>query len=1010
MGANLGFTTINTAGGAYTASVFQTAGAPNEVNVLLSSAGQFVQSFDGTDLTGAVAGAQGGAGSWGGTTTNWGAESERRAERPLARPGRRFRRRGGWWGGERGGAAGLPGPAVHRERLCTDGRRALNAIGNSVAGGNAMASFLNIDAGVTATIASSITSANGVGLDKLGRGTLVLTGANSYSGLTDIQAGVVEIRNGAALGVGDGLGPTGTRVRTDAALEIASGITVANEALTLSGTGIANGGAMRSLSGSNAWNGPITLEATSRINTDAGTLTIGGQIGGAGRDLTIGGGGNTIVNGVIGTGPGTLTHDGAGTLTLNGANSFTGLTTNIGGTLANNGSLSGGVSNAAIFTNAGTVAGGLANALTATNLATGAIQQGVTNGGAFTNFGTVNGGLVNMAMTQGLAMEAAPPGTAGSGFFENAGTLNGGLVNMAKASNLASGVIQQGVTNGASFDSKGTINGGLINEGQVQAAGQLSGAIINRSTGTFAVTGALGGAMPSFDNAGIVSIGAGDIAGIGAFSNSGLLMARDGGARRLGAASFTNQATGVISQANGTLSDVLSITGNYVGAPGSRIAQDINLALPRGEATNGDRIIVGGSASGATTFVFTPTNGNRAAFGTPIPVFTTGGENNLTTNEGRIGPLGQGFFDYFLRRNATRNGFEIASFYNSSPAAGVAGSLGGLTSSQQASFHQSFSSIVPRATDCRPNQAVGSPFIRMSASNASTKADSAGEMAGGGLAFSSATRSGTNLRGFQTGFDIGICNIAASGWTVRAGVMGGVADMAATSSSRAPTPMPGLEVASRTRATANVPFVGLYSLVTNGSFTAEFDVRRDFYDIKLTSSDASTGFTFVNPHQKLKGDGLSFNGSLSYRIAIGERFHLEPQIGLSKARTSFGLLPFATSSQDFMRIDPLASLMGRVGLNAGANFQVADKLVLTPFVSGSLWHEFARPGRTLSFIGTSGQSFAAETERTGTFGMVGAGLQLSQADAALSGYMRGDVRFGDGITGKALNAGLRLAF
>ncbi len=1039
-GANLGFTTINITGGTYTASVFQTAGAPNGVNLLLSSGGQIVQAFDGIDFTGVAAGAQGGAGPWNGAGTNW-------AQDPSGILNDRWWGQVGVFGGATGGAVTVAGPLDFQGlQFSTNGYSlsggSINATGNSAA--NARASFLNIDAGVTTTIGSGVTSAAGVGIDKLGRGTLVLTGANSYSGLTDIQAGVVEIRNGAALGTADGTEATGTRVRPGAALAISGGVTAANEALFLGGGGVADDGALRSLSGSNAWNGPIQLEAASRINTDGGTLTLGGVIAGAGRNLTIGGAGTTVVTGAIATGTGGLTHDGSGTLTLGGINSFTGLTLNARGMLVNTGVLAGTVRNEAALDNGGTIGGGLVNTALATNGAGGTIHQGTTNGGTFTNWGTVNGGLLNTATAASLGAGAAAAPAPESGILDNAGTINGGLVNAAKATNRATGIINQGVTNGGTFENAGTVSGGLVNqarasnlaggiihqgvtnlalldhagtihggltnEGLVQATGTLNGSVANRSTGVFVLSGALSGAMPLFDNAGAVSINAGDLTGVTAFTNSGLLAASHGGSRTLGAATFTNGATGLVSQVNGKASDVLAITGDFVGVAGSRIQQEINLGLPRGEAVNGDQIVVSGAASGATAFSFAPTSTSRAAFGQPIPVFTTGGENKLAANEGRLTELGQGFFDYFLRRSPSRNGFEIVSFYNSGPAAGVASSLASLTSSQQASFRQSFSSIVPRATDCRSNQFVGGPFIRVSAGDMTTKADSAGDMAGGGLSFSSSTRFSSSLRGFQTGFDLGLCNVGGSGWNIHAGVMGGVADISANGLSRAPTPVSGLEISTRTRATANVPFVGIYSFATNGAFTAELDVRRDFYDVKLSSNDAATGLVFVSPNQKLKGDGLSFNGSLSYRWAIGERFHVEPQVGLSKARSSFGLVPFATGSQDFMRIDPLMSLMGRVGLSAGATLPVAEKLVLGPFVSGSLWHEFAKPTRSQTSIGSSGQSFLAETQRVGTFGQVGAGLTISHNDGLLSGYVRGDLRFGERLAGKALNAGLKLSF
>ncbi len=51
--------------------------------------------------------------------------------------------------------------------------------------------------------------------------------------------------------------------------------------------------------------------------------------------------------------------------------------------------------------------------------------------------------------------------------------------------------------------------------------------------------------------------------------------------------------------------------------------------------------------------------------------------------------------------------------------------------------------------------------------------------------------------------------------------------------------------------------------------------------------------------------------------------------------------------------------------------------------------------------------FASQTERVGTFGQVGGGLQLRLLDSPWSGFVRGDYRFGDKIDGFALNAGVR---
>jgi autotransporter-associated beta strand protein len=160
------------------------------------------------------------------------------------------------------------------------------------------------------------------GLTKSGAGTLTLTGANTYTGLTSVTAGVLNVQNATALGATT----TGTSVTTGAALQIQGGITVGAEALTLNGTGIAGDGALRNISGTNTYGGLVTLGSATRINSDAGTLILSnaGTITGATFGLTVGGAGNTTINSIIGTTTGSLTKEGSGTLTLSGANTFTG--------------------------------------------------------------------------------------------------------------------------------------------------------------------------------------------------------------------------------------------------------------------------------------------------------------------------------------------------------------------------------------------------------------------------------------------------------------------------------------------------------------------------------------------------------------------------------------------------------------------------------------------------------------------------------------------------------------
>jgi outer membrane autotransporter protein len=168
----------------------------------------------------------------------------------------------------------------------------------------------------------------GGSLTKVGTGTLTLTGANTYDGLTTVSAGILNIQNGSGLGATT----TGTTVSSGATLQLQGGITVGTEALTISGTGAAGqNGALVNVSGTNNYGGLLTLGAASTISSDAGTLNLTntGTITGAGFGLTLTGAGNGTISSIIGTGAGTLTKNGTGTWTLSGtsANTYTGLTT-----------------------------------------------------------------------------------------------------------------------------------------------------------------------------------------------------------------------------------------------------------------------------------------------------------------------------------------------------------------------------------------------------------------------------------------------------------------------------------------------------------------------------------------------------------------------------------------------------------------------------------------------------------------------------------------------------------
>ncbi|RXK55527.1 PEP-CTERM sorting domain-containing protein [Oleiharenicola lentus] len=187
---------------------------------------------------------------------------------------------------------------------------------------------LTVNGAGNTLISGDIATGSGT-LTKQAAGTLTLSGANSYTGLTTVSGGVLNIQHSSALGTT----ASGTTVASGAALQLEGGIAVGAEALTLSGTGIGGTGALLNAAGANSLAGNITLNANTTIGSAAGTLNLAGGISGNTRTLTVTGDGDTTIGGAITTTTGGLIKNGAGTLTLAGSNTYTGATTVNTGTL-----------------------------------------------------------------------------------------------------------------------------------------------------------------------------------------------------------------------------------------------------------------------------------------------------------------------------------------------------------------------------------------------------------------------------------------------------------------------------------------------------------------------------------------------------------------------------------------------------------------------------------------------------------------------------------------------------
>lgn len=318
---------------------------------------------------------------------------------------------------------------------------------------------LRFDRTGTLLVPANITGTGTLTIDcPINAGTVVLSGANSFTGSVTISSGAVRITNSSALGT----------TATTKTITLSGG-TAGNCQLRLDGSGgdidIPSGiryttsnsaGVIFNEAGNNTIRGNITCASgggDTKITVVAGTLTLEGAVSPntTGRVFVLGGAGTGFCNGVISSGIATrslaVTKADAGTWTLSGANTYSGTTTINAGTLL--------LGNANALGNGGSTIGSANGGTTVTAGATLDLngQQGINERI------TVNGNGVGGV--GGLVNNSATAASIAGGVVSSISTTAGGthstvpVVTITGTGSGATATATLGVT-AASF----TINGG----------------------------------------------------------------------------------------------------------------------------------------------------------------------------------------------------------------------------------------------------------------------------------------------------------------------------------------------------------------------------------------------------------------------------------------------------------------------------------------------------------------------------------------------------------------------
>ncbi len=520
----------------------------------------------------------------------------------------------------------------------------------------------------TSTEVSGVISGTG-SLIKIGNGRLLLDGANTYSGTTTINAGLLQVGDNDAAGM---LGPGAVIDNAVLGLFRTDDFVVGN---AISGTGD-----LDEVTGTAILTGLNTYAGQTRIVNPSATL----QIGNGGTDGTLGQGvvsddgalsfdrsdvlivPNTIID------SGNVAQIGTGTTVLTGANTYVGTTTISAGALQiGDGGASGSLGGGDVLDN-GTLIFDRADPITVGNAISG--SGGLVQSGADLTLTGANSYAGTTAVTAGV-LEVGDGGTSG--------TLGTGAVTLADDTSLAfsrsdvvtvsnaisgTGQLTQAgpgtviLTGANTYTGMTTIGGGTLQIGDGGTSGTLgTGQIASTANLAFdrsdalavssvisgtGTVGQIGTGTTTLSGAntytGATSVSAGTLLVTGAIAGSAVSVASGGTLGGTGTVGGTALADGATLAPGVAGTGTLAVNGNLSLAAGATYAVDVGPAAA-------DEVTVAGNASVAGTVAATYAGGAYAA-----------GQYTLISATGGV----SGTFSSLTAANAIPTGYAASLSYD----------------------------------------------------------------------------------------------------------------------------------------------------------------------------------------------------------------------------------------------------------------------------------------------------------------------------------------------------------
>ncbi len=435
---------------------------------------------------------------------------------------------------------------------------------------------LEVDNTDSATQSGAISESGGsYAVTKTGTGTLALTVANTYTGGTTIDAGVLDAENNSALGTG------AVTVNSGGSLQVGGASVLANN-ITISGTGTGGAGAIFASDGlQNEVNGNVTLAADSSVDVTLNNIFLNGTVSLGAYELTLGGAGLVDILGhVTGTGGIVVAANGAALVSSPVSNTYTGLTTVEAGAVLTLGDFSGAIAVPGDLDISGTVDEVATGQLAATTVVT------LSGSGQF-DFDSYNASetIAGLNGTSGTLVSPGFEGggntltLSGAGTYLYAGQINDASMGVFGPANIA--LVKQG-SGSQELDGANSYSGGTT---------LTSGTLIAGNSAAFG-TGLLqvnGGTLQMGNNNHVISVGS---------------YAQTGGTLYLNLIGPGQQATADMLQVTNLAMSQATLGGNLT----VNLANFVSAPLPGLDRTYTFTVVAAGGGYNGTFASLTPIN------------------------------------------------------------------------------------------------------------------------------------------------------------------------------------------------------------------------------------------------------------------------------------------------------------------------------------------------------------------------------------------------------------------